>query len=122
MKTSPKGAATFDECVVARLDRLSPAEQRVARFFIAHREEVLVASASQLAKRIGTSDATVIRATKALGYPGMNELRRELADELRASLSPAATHSSNVAYLHRRRQQPVVNTTYMTQYCSVHYK
>src|ERR1700730_6722391 len=40
---------------------------RVARFFQENREEVLVASASALASKIGTSDATVVRATKALG-------------------------------------------------------
>jgi DNA-binding MurR/RpiR family transcriptional regulator len=80
----------FDACVAARLDRLSPAETHVVRFFQENREEVLVASASALAAKIGTSDATVIRATKALGYSGLDHLRRQLAGELRQSLSPAA--------------------------------
>jgi DNA-binding MurR/RpiR family transcriptional regulator len=74
----------------AAIQRLSSAEQAVVRFFKENREEVLVGSAASLAAKIGTSDATVIRAAQALGYSGLEELRRDIADELRMSLSPAA--------------------------------
>ncbi len=82
-------SVTFDDRLKACLDRISPAERRVARFFQENREEVLIASASALAEQTGTSDATVVRATKALGFTGMEELRRTLARELRENLSPA---------------------------------
>lgn len=82
-------AATFDARVDAVFARMSPAERRVARFFSDNREEVLIASASALAKEAGTSDATVIRTAKALGFAGMEDLRRTLAEELRETLSPA---------------------------------
>lgn len=85
-----KPAGTFDERVDAVFERMRPAEQRVARFFEGNREEVLIASASALAKQAGTSDATVIRTAKALGFAGMEELRRKLAEELRENLSPAS--------------------------------
>jgi DNA-binding MurR/RpiR family transcriptional regulator len=68
---------------------MSPAEQRVVRFFQENREEVLIASAAALAAKAETSDATIVRATKALGFSGLDDLRRTLADELRSSLSPA---------------------------------
>jgi DNA-binding MurR/RpiR family transcriptional regulator len=83
-------AASFAQHVNEKLAQLSPVERRVAEFFRENREEVLVASAAGIAERVGTSDATVIRTTKSLGYSGLAALRRELADELRASLSPAA--------------------------------
>jgi len=82
--------ASFDERVVSRLERMSPAEQRVVRVFQDNREEVLHASAAALAAKAKTSDATVVRATKALGFSGMDELRRVLAAELKQSLSPAS--------------------------------
>lgn len=82
--------ARFDERVNARANAMSPAEQRVARFFRRNREEVLIASASALAQKTGTSDATVIRTARALGFAGMEELRRTLAEELRENLSPAS--------------------------------
>jgi DNA-binding MurR/RpiR family transcriptional regulator len=68
---------------------MSPAEQRVVQYFRNHREEVLIASAAALAGKAETSDATVVRATKALGFSGLEDLRRTLAAELRESLSPA---------------------------------
>jgi DNA-binding MurR/RpiR family transcriptional regulator len=85
-----KQRGAFADHVAAAVHRLSAAEQAVVRFFQENREEVLVASAATLAARVGTSDATVIRAAKALGYSGLDDLRRRLADELRTSLSPAA--------------------------------
>lgn len=70
-------------------ERLTPAERRVARYFAGHREDVLRASAAELASRTDTSDATVVRTAKALGYSGLGALRQALALELRQDLSPA---------------------------------
>ena len=80
---------SFEQRIAGRFDQMSPAEQRVARYFQANREEVLIASAAALAVKAETSDATIVRATRALGFSGLAELRRALAGELRNSLSPA---------------------------------
>lgn len=79
--------ANFDERVATYFDQMSPAEQRVARVFQEHKEEVLFASAASLAAKAETSDATVVRTTKALGFKGMNDLRRSLAAEVKQTLS-----------------------------------
>jgi DNA-binding MurR/RpiR family transcriptional regulator len=81
---------TFDERVSGTRASLRPAEQRVASYLRENREEVLVASAAQLASLINTSDATVIRTARALGFASLDALRRQLAAELRSSLSPAS--------------------------------
>jgi DNA-binding MurR/RpiR family transcriptional regulator len=81
---------SFSDRLSASLERISPAERRVARYFQDNREEVLIASAAALAKKTGTSDATVVRTAKALGFTGMEALRRVLAGELRQDLSPAS--------------------------------
>jgi len=82
-------AISFDDRINASLGRLSPAAQRAAYYFRDNREEVLIASASMIAQQAGTSDATVIRTARALGFSGMEELRRSLARELTENLSPA---------------------------------
>jgi DNA-binding MurR/RpiR family transcriptional regulator len=82
------GTPTFAERIAERRGQMSPAEQRVARFFQDNREEVLIASAAALATKAHTSDATVVRTAKALGFSGLEDLRRTIADELRSSLSP----------------------------------
>jgi DNA-binding MurR/RpiR family transcriptional regulator len=63
-----------------RVAELAPAERRVAEFLEFGGQEALVLSAAAIADRVGTSDATVIRTAQALGYPGMGELRRALAN------------------------------------------
>jgi len=88
---------TFDDRVATCLGQISPAERRVARFFQENREEVLIASASVLATQVGTSDATVIRTAKALGFAGMEDLRRSLAQDLRKNLSPASRVSRTLS-------------------------
>lgn len=80
---------SLEERIAEHLSGMSPAEQRVARFFRENREEVLIASAAALAAKARTSDATVVRTAKTLGFSGLDGLRRALADELRGSLSPA---------------------------------
>ncbi|MCO5131492.1 MAG: MurR/RpiR family transcriptional regulator [Afipia sp.] len=80
---------TFDKRVADRFERMSPAEQRVIRFFQENREEVLIASAAALAAKAKTSDATIVRAAKALGFTGLDDLRRTLAGELRSLITPA---------------------------------
>lgn len=80
---------TFEERIADRFEQMSPAEQRVVRFFRENREEVLIASAAALATKAETSDATIVRATRALGFSGLEDLRRTLVGELRSSLSPA---------------------------------
>ena len=70
--------------------QLSTAEREVTRFFQQNREEVLIASAASLASKIGTSNATVVRTALALGYSSLADMRRQLADEIRADLSPAS--------------------------------
>ncbi|MGH7033079.1 MAG: hypothetical protein ACREFL_05065, partial [Stellaceae bacterium] len=73
---------TFEERIASRYPELRPAEQRVVRFFRDRREEVLIASAATMAAKAKTSDATVIRTARALGYSGLDGLRRALAEEM----------------------------------------
>src|SRR4051794_8975083 len=71
--------SSLDERLAARRDALSPTEQRVADFFAQHREEAAFLSATEIAQRLGTSDATVVRTAQSLGYSGLQELKREFA-------------------------------------------
>lgn len=81
------GEPTLDERLAAARD-LSPAEERVAAFFAQHREEVVFLSAMEIAARLDTSDATVIRAAQSLGYGGLPALKTELRDALRTRATP----------------------------------
>jgi len=78
----------LDERIAAARPDLSPGEERVASFFAQHREEVVFLSALEIAARLDTSDATVIRAAQSLGYSGLADLKTELRDALRTRATP----------------------------------
>ncbi|TVT20523.1 MurR/RpiR family transcriptional regulator [Amycolatopsis acidiphila] len=72
-----------------RTGELSPAEQRVAEYLWKHPGMIVLSTAAELAELAGTSDATVVRTVKALGYSGLPELKRAVGHEV-VSDTPAA--------------------------------
>ena len=85
----PAPRKVFDALMLANYDALQPAEQRVVRHIEKNRLAVLSTSAADLARQIGASDATVVRAVKALGFKGLGELRAALATSLADESNPA---------------------------------
>ncbi|MGH3911578.1 MAG: MurR/RpiR family transcriptional regulator [Pseudonocardiaceae bacterium] len=64
--------------ILTALPELAPAQRQVARFFTEHAAQLGFYSAAEIAERLGTSDATVIRTAQALGYRGLADLKRAL--------------------------------------------
>lgn len=71
-------APTFGRRLAARFADLAPAEQRVAEYLRNNLRDVIFATAADIAATTETSDATVIRTAKALGYSGLPELKQEV--------------------------------------------
>jgi DNA-binding MurR/RpiR family transcriptional regulator len=78
---SVANATSLEARVAERLASLAPAERRVATNLVDLGAEAALLSAAALAERLGTSDATVVRTAKALGYAGLAELRQALLVE-----------------------------------------
>lgn len=87
-----KARDVFAHRYAQRYEALSPSYQRVAAFIDANRLTVLTSSAIDIARAIGTSDATVVRAVQALGFSGLQDLRQQLA----ASYSRSGTPVDNL--------------------------
>lgn len=81
--------AGIRERIAEREASLSPTERRVAMFFAAQGPDTVLLSAVELGRLTRTSDATVIRTAKALGYTGLPELKLELGTELMNTAHPA---------------------------------
>lgn len=92
-------SATLQERVAARIDSLTATEQRVARYLANHPQEAAFASAEELGRVTGTSDASVVRTAKALGFDGLPELKRSLRDRLEKLLTPASRLSNTLSAL-----------------------
>lgn len=58
------------------------AERKVADYIVANPQEVIGLNVTDLSERSGSSDATVIRMCKRLGYSGFYQMKLALAEEL----------------------------------------
>lgn len=87
MNTS--SGVAFRDRVAERADDLSPRERAVTDFLLNRPADAVTASAADLAAQTGTSDATVVRTARTLGYAGLRELKRALLDMLTSRRDPA---------------------------------
>jgi len=84
-----RDAPSFESRILPRLPALTPAERKVARFFLDERESLLLGSAVDIAALAGASDATVVRTARSLGFAGLAELRAAALEDLtRAAPGP----------------------------------
>jgi DNA-binding MurR/RpiR family transcriptional regulator len=83
------GPGTVAARVDERRDELPRAERRVAEVVLADPEAVAFGTVADVARRAGTSGATVVRLAGRLGYDGFVELQASVQDELARRLRPA---------------------------------
>jgi DNA-binding MurR/RpiR family transcriptional regulator len=81
---------SLQERVAARIGTLTATERRVAEYLSAHPQEAAFSSAEELGRATGTSDASVVRTAKALGFDGLPGLKRSLQGHLQSLLTPAS--------------------------------
>ncbi|HIW91153.1 MAG TPA: MurR/RpiR family transcriptional regulator [Candidatus Corynebacterium avicola] len=72
----------LDDRIATHRSVLTPAEIRVSEFMADNPHSVGHLSALKLAEASHTSDATVVRTVRKLGFEGLDELRENLATEL----------------------------------------
>jgi DNA-binding MurR/RpiR family transcriptional regulator len=64
-----------------RFDRLSPAEQKLARLILERKDDILTYSATEMAELAEVSKATAARLFRSLGYSDFNEVREQSREE-----------------------------------------
>ena len=93
MESSANGASGPDgslrERIAARIGGMSRAERRVAEYLRDNAEEVIFATAEQIGIASRTSDATVVRTAKTLGYSGLLELKYSLGRQVISATKPS---------------------------------
>ncbi|WP_096190445.1 MurR/RpiR family transcriptional regulator [Evansella halocellulosilytica] len=63
-------------------NKLPPSEKKIAEYIMAHPNETISLTATQLGERSLTSSAAVIRLCKSLGFKGFQQLKLRLAGDL----------------------------------------
>ena len=79
---SDDGSEPLADRIGRRIGELSAAERRVAEYLWKHPGMIVLSTAGELGTLSGTSDATVIRTVKALGYSGLPELKRAVGRDV----------------------------------------
>ncbi|MCQ9368743.1 hypothetical protein NQ036_10895 [Brevibacterium sp. 91QC2O2] len=77
----PDGGS-FSDRVAATASSLTVSQSKVVRYFERNATLALASSAEDLAKVLGVSTASVVRAAQALGYDGLTALKHGLATEV----------------------------------------
>ena len=75
-------------------DELSPAEQKVARYFLQNLSSVFDDPIASLAEKSGVSQVMWVRFCKSLGFSGLKDMKKNLVSQLRESHEEAALPSS----------------------------
>jgi DNA-binding MurR/RpiR family transcriptional regulator len=68
----------------ASFPSLRLSEQKVAQYILDHPEVVIALSVTEVARRSGVSDATVVKFCQRIGYTGFQEMKINLAQEMPA--------------------------------------
>lgn len=68
-------------------ETFGPAEKKIVNYLLAHPDEIIGLSITELAEKCGCGNATVVRFSRRLGLDGYQELKLRLAAELNATSS-----------------------------------
>ena len=90
--SAPDLRQRFEEASV----HLSRSEKKAARHLVDNPNDVMFKTALELGESSGTSDATILRAVKSLGYSGLPELKRSLGQEMIRRDTPASRLSERL--------------------------
>ena len=77
----------LQELLVDNKVRLTPAQRRIMQYIVDHYDEAIFLTASQLARKAGVSEATVVRLAQALGFDGYPGMQRKFRQGLQDRLS-----------------------------------
>jgi DNA-binding MurR/RpiR family transcriptional regulator len=80
----------FGELVRQHFDSLTKSEKRIARYLLRDQDEAAFLSASELAVRLGLSEATTVRFARSLGFSGYPEMRARMQALFRSRVTHSA--------------------------------
>ncbi len=87
----------FKDRLLQQSGELPPQQRSLADYVIEHLTTVPFLSVPELARRVGVSEATVVRFAQRIGYPGFSELKMELVEILQNRLHGEGDETEEVA-------------------------
>jgi DNA-binding MurR/RpiR family transcriptional regulator len=87
--TAPENLPAFKRLIEEKNASFSKSQRKIAAFLLSDPDHAAFMSASEIAGKLGMSEATIVRFASALGFEGFPQLRRFLQNVLRDKVSPA---------------------------------
>jgi DNA-binding MurR/RpiR family transcriptional regulator len=78
-----------EEIMVRNYDKLTVSEKKIARYILDHLEEAAFLTSTKLARKVGVSEATVVRFATELGYSGFPKLQETLQNCVKEKIKPS---------------------------------
>lgn len=87
---------TVIETINTNYPRLSRTQRRIADFILSSSDRACFLSLKELSSQTSTSEVTIIRFTRDMGYENFSDLKRELQQYIRTRLSPSEKIASGI--------------------------
>jgi len=88
----------FNSLLSEKTARLTRAQQRALKYITENYEDAVFLTASSLSRRIGVSEATIVRLAQALGFHGFRGMQRMLREDFQDRLSTDARLEQTVKH------------------------
>ncbi len=74
--------------IASLMKTFSPTNHKIGKYVIKNKQDIGFASVLTLSKKIQVSKASIVRFAQTLGFPGFNQFKKEIQEELKKQLSP----------------------------------
>jgi len=88
----------FGSLLSEKKNHLTTAQQRAMKYITENYEETVFLTASSLSRRIGVSEATIVRLAQSLGFHGYRGMQRMLREDFQDRLSTDARLEQTVKH------------------------
>lgn len=82
-----------------REGNLTKSQKAALKYILDHYEEAIFLPASSLARKIGVSEATIIRLAQAMGFKGFPEFKRALQSSIKEKISTVSRLEHTVSHI-----------------------
>ncbi|MGJ6126943.1 MurR/RpiR family transcriptional regulator [Mycolicibacterium sp. Y3] len=108
------GDDTHDIYDRLRTARLSPAQRRIARYIVDHRDSAAFLTSESIARQVGVSQPSVSRFAAALGYTRFSDFKRGLQKWAHLEMSNRAPQTEDVSPLDEAISAEIANLQWLS--------
>ena len=79
---------TLEEKIKDKLSEFTRTEEKIYKYFLDNKQNIAFFSIQELAEKLGSGRASILRFANKLGYDGYASLKKEIIQELKDDISP----------------------------------